>query len=474
MSFFERLPVEVQLEVLPRVLGCLSNYDLKSVRLVSKRLMKSASIYLFSSVVISFRPEVLKVLHHVSQSPYRIHVKEMKYDASYYDYKLAEDEALYDSKFEQWVDENGVAFDTAMLASLFPGGGSKLAHRVMNVIQEEGFEEYCQCSESQEYHPSHSEKRNRRLLEEPLRNMPNVERITYVGQPVILPAESISKGISRFVVKPRDMTYCDHDDGWSCEEEDAEFFFKLWNSYSSAFSRKKLKQLCIGERLPYFRTSGPAHHGLKNLASELQKYPQLLNNLQTFKVSISVVRDDHPDCDPFETFRSGALGRILARLPQLKHFDLHLGWQFERNTSKIFGRGTFTGTPILPLIIGNPTWHELEDLTLERIYAHAAELVDLVRRHRTTLKRLRLLNIVLRSGSWASVAAYVRDSTSMRSFELRNGCERNPFELKHFKLLTMPFSCKLRIRSDGTRELVGANVPKCSQLFEQDNDCLAP
>jgi len=103
----ELLPAELQLDIF----SYLDNVSLKAARGVSRKLRDNASPALFRSIVACARYDALGAFQKISlDSVLQKYVKEIVFDASVYDGRLANYQHLYEQQNDKYIDLRATSY----------------------------------------------------------------------------------------------------------------------------------------------------------------------------------------------------------------------------------------------------------------------------------------------------------------------------------------------------------------------------
>jgi hypothetical protein len=116
----------------------------------------------------------------------------------------------------------------------------------------------------------------------------------------------------------------------------------------------------------------------------------------------SIPADDDRDC----------LSRMLAAAQHLKTIRLSFADRFEE------GDLFYTWATIIELTEHRKYWPKLEVVDIQGLFASADEIGRLLTRHAASLKEVKLVNVMLKSGSWKKLFDTMRRSLTLRQCTL--------------------------------------------------------
>lgn len=111
------------------------------------------------------------------------------------------------------------------------------------------------------------------------------------------------------------------------------------------------------------------------------------------------------------------LAGLFAEAKNLEHLLFHLG-HWRPTAHGMYGHIVPHNQPIFPFLPFRITWAKLRSLSLGGIYIDEEELMDVINRHRETLKELRFRHCSLFSGTWADIADDILSTTDIVAFSL--------------------------------------------------------
>lgn len=111
------------------------------------------------------------------------------------------------------------------------------------------------------------------------------------------------------------------------------------------------------------------------------------------------------------------LAALLEETQQLETLSFHL-CHWRTTAHQMYGHIIPHSQPLYPYLGLYATWPKLRSLSLGGIYATEEELIDLVERHKATLKELKFRSCSLFSGYWANIVDNVVNTTNIIPFSL--------------------------------------------------------
>ncbi|KAF1983635.1 hypothetical protein K402DRAFT_423510 [Aulographum hederae CBS 113979] len=199
---------KLPLELLDNVLGNLSNWDLKSIRLLNKGYAKIATKHLFRTILLACREEVIHVFTRIAEHPeFSKFVTSIRFDRSYYDYYVDD---LTEYMMELQSTSMGTHWEFLQLAVTVSETEVEFEKH-----HKESLKIYkALCSEQTEI--AHSRRCLIALLAQGIQTMPNVKEFIYTNLPDrYLPSETAARANGLLA---REDTYNeDHYDDDKCD-----------------------------------------------------------------------------------------------------------------------------------------------------------------------------------------------------------------------------------------------------------------
>lgn len=157
---------------------------------------------------------------------------------------------------------------------------------------------------------------------------------------------------------------------------------------------KSIQRLEIANLSPYYFNSNSGPRQGLNLEAAMQ----VVENVQELRLGFvnNVIDDDRSEvvnrsdlCEIAKRLPKGCVVKFLAHAQTLRKLELKLPYSIDK-MSKID----------LAQVVGDCTWRELTHLDLTMFRCTSDYLVDLLKRHETTLTGLRLCDVTLSEGRW--------------------------------------------------------------------------
>lgn len=457
---FAQLPTELQIEIF----GYLERLDLKAARGVSRKFRDHTSPSLFQNVVACARYKALSAMQKVSLHPvYQTYVKELIFDGSVYDSALASRFERYQAQADQ-CDAISTGFRWENMARY---KRYQLLYREQEDMRTGGilFQEVSRALES----------------------MTKVSSLVYSPGPRNIPIEAkdmkdiLPRGAGKRWGLEAESSYASFLD--SCQHG---IHHVIGAIYASQYSR-----------IREFRVEAP---GVPATGTEftifvfdfadqqhLEAGRYFFRQLHRLKMNISLRHPGtldnaingnalpHPSSASSLTQVSN-LSTLLLEAKDLRELSFHLThWQ--PSAHHMYGHLNPHPQRMFIDLGLNARWHKLRSLSLGGIHATEEELMQLITRHRETLKDVEFSHCSLFSGLWANIVDEVIHSTSIFPFSLKRVNEA-VIEQRNFQDLTAEemehwqYEGTLMLNSGGLRyfdEPYGKTVYSSQRLSTEEN-----
>lgn len=375
---FSRIPAELQIDIF----SYLENTDLKAVRSVNTSCRDNASPHLFRSIIACARYQAMGAFQNVALHPvYQKYVKEIVFDATAYEERVAKNERIY--------------------LSSSPGEVSWVLHsrwkRYQSLYQEQ------------------EEVKEGVLLQTVARAlewMTHVESIAYCSHPLHVPVE---KNQMKDILK--------RGDSYSAVD-----VLSRTNSYPSIELYKNafhhlIGAICIAQysNIREFRVKQVASDDLPRWLSLREFYFAEPSHLESGKYFFRNLRTIKLDLDfSFAAGRRACLANLRALLSEAKellHLRLYVQPRHNFNGISAWLSDTEIESPFR--CIGLATeWPELQSIDLGQIVATEDELRDLLHRGKRTMTSMKFTNCIITKGKWSNLVDEVVYGTNIRIFVL--------------------------------------------------------
>ncbi|KAF2447964.1 hypothetical protein P171DRAFT_355049 [Karstenula rhodostoma CBS 690.94] len=375
---FSKLPAELQIEVF----GYLENTDLKAVRSVSTSCRDNASPHLFRSIIACARYQAMGAFQNVALHPvYQKYVKEVVFDATVYDERIAKNERLY----------------------------------LSSTLGEVSWVRHSRWKRYQSLYREQEEIKEGVLLQtiaRALEWMPHVETITYCSHPLHVPVEKkLMKDIlGRSALYPA-LDVPSRTNSYGSIEVNENAFHHL------------IGAICIAKysSIREFRVKQAQHNTPSRWLALREFHFAEPSHLESGKFFFRNLRKIELDLDfRFAAGGHECLANLRALLSEAKDL-LHLRLYVEPR-HHLHGIRAWLSDPVIQSpfrCLGLATeWPELRSIDLGRIVATEDELRDLLHRGKGTITSMKLTNCIITTGKWSNLVDEVVYGTKIRIFVL--------------------------------------------------------
>jgi hypothetical protein len=425
-------------ELLIQTFIYLDRVDLKSVRGVCRLFANTASPTLFQRVLVAPRYQALGAFQNISQHPiYQTYVKEIVYDGSVYDRDLATNENVY---------MNHLAADVCT------------TYRLDSCGRRKRWKQYQQL-----YYDQEGIRKSLillRTLERALESMPNVTTVVYSPGPRHVPAEK--KEVKDIL--PRGEPHCARGFGSFDDfvESNQHGFHTLIGALAlvnyTGIRSFRIEAPCGASELQgtiftdyVFELSDEA---------QMQAGQHLFNALHSLSLPLSLTTPGASNQVSREIpTHLNTLRELLRGARELHELSLRLH-KWHPNPCSMYSQTWAPDMSIVPHVLGNITWPHIRSLDLGGFHARAQELIDLVRRHDSTLHEIHYSHCAMIEGKWSDVVDSILQTARITSFQIVNvheavvDGERSFIHLSAAEMSEWIYSGRLQLGAGGEREFV--------------------
>ncbi|KAF1840990.1 uncharacterized protein K460DRAFT_410383 [Cucurbitaria berberidis CBS 394.84] len=438
MARFELLPAELQLQIF----SYLYSSDVKAARAVSRKLRDNATPALFRTVVACARYQAMGAFQKVALHPvYPTYVKEIIFDGSVYEARLA----LYEHAYNHEVEELR--------------GGSHWGKRSR-------WKRYQVLYQEQE-----DMKTSGVLLQtiaRALEWMPNVSSIVYSPHPHLVPVEAkdmrdlVPRGTARSSSFPS---------------------YQMSNGFAGVHHpfRQLIGAIYLSKYAGIREFTVEAyqkHHSGTQFSLSVFDFPEAVDlqagqhffqHLTKLELNIALQesRSRMGGVDVHRSLKQLAnLASLLTATKDLRHLAFHVA-NWKCSASLMYGFIISDEQPIFRNLGLRTTWDKLQSLSLEGIYADEKDFTDLIKRHKTTLRSLVFGKCSLCSGVWAEIVDEAVFGSMTASFVLDRVNEIHLPGVDWMTLSTIEkenwrYEGRLLVSIDGERTFINTNSSKKS------------
>lgn len=392
MVHFNSLPAELQIEIL----SYLDASEVQAARTISRSFRENAAPKQFQSIVACARYQGLGVFQNIATHPaYGGYVKEIVFDGSVFVKNLAKDDDVYDR-----AQFNFKELNTA------------------NCWQKRArWKRYQALYEEQE-----DLKASGVLVETLIRaldHMPSVSSIVYSPHAHLFRAERermrdlVPVG---FICYPtsrtrRGYTSPDHAFG--------QLIGAIYLSKFTGIRRLKVERVRDGENAIEFSSE---MFDMPN-PTDMQAGLHLFCHLTHIELNMALRDLNQEHMVRIEQQKPSRLGQQLANLAkllasasELRH--LTLGLTFWDSLFDLYGPYILVMKYLFTSDGFDTRWAKLESLSFDNIYASCSSCIDLIRRHRATLRSVRFSRCRLTIGLWSDVVDVAMCDSDVTEFVL--------------------------------------------------------
>ncbi|KAF1946095.1 hypothetical protein EJ02DRAFT_500233 [Clathrospora elynae] len=421
----------------------LQAVHVKAARAVSRKFRDNATPALFRSIVACARYKALGAFQNVSlHSIYPSYVKEIVFDGSVYDARLAEQDNVYYFAQKQFSELDF---------------GSHWARRTR-------WKRYQALYQEQE-----DMKGTGVLLQSlarGLENMPNVSSIVYSPRQHYIPTE---RDVVRDVIPrgglpsaPGVGTYRSTNRYTSPDHPFRQLIGAISLSRFTGVREFTVERRKEGEPSNEF-SLGIFEFPEKN---DLQAGKFMFQHLVKLELNLTI-----SDCprsfsgpNPGGVEQLANLAKLLVAAQDLRHLALHIsGWAFSHGF--MYGHVVHDDQPVFRYLGLGATWPKLRSMSLEGITADEQDFTNLIQRHKDTLRSLVVRKSNLCTGVWAEVVDEVVFNASMVvafTLDLVNEADENARRRVHEERESWRYEGHLVVAEDGDRNFVNPNPEKKS------------
>ncbi|CAO2650556.1 Nn.00g018480.m01.CDS01 [Neocucurbitaria sp. VM-36] len=427
MARFDLLPAELQIQIF----NYLQGPDIKAARAVSRKLHDNATPALFRSIVACGRYQAMGAFQKISlHSVYSSYVKEIIFDGSVYEARLARYETTYFRAQDQVED---LRF------------GSHWGKRSR-------WKRYQELYQEQE-----DMKASGVLLQTIARSlewMHNVSSVVYSPHPHSIPVEA---KVMRDLL-PRSTST-------PCTSSDHAFRQLIGAIYLSEYAG--IRDFTVEA----YRKGNPGTEFSLSLFDfpdpvDLQAGRYFFQHLLKLELSMSLQTFGESGTSARGLRQLSNVANLLTAAKDLRHLALHITHWIGSRTL-MYGHILSNEQPIFSYFGLRATWQKLRSLSLGGMYADEQDITDFIKHHKYTLRSLAFTQCSLCSGTWVEIVDEVVYNSIVVSFVLDLVNETDLPGMNWMSLSTEDkerwrYEGHLVVSKDGERSFIDSNASKQS------------